>query len=91
MTGWLYWRVYETRFRKSDFRERFGQDFDQVYGRYMRLLSLIGFLEDDGDEIVLSDDGIYWLHVIQDLFSIDYVSKLWGTSKETPWPERVIL
>lgn len=91
MAGWLYWRIYETRFRRSDFMTRFGTDFDVVYGRYMRLLSRLGFLRYDGDEIILSDSGAYWLHVVQDLFSIDYISKLWGTSKQTPWPERVML
>jgi coproporphyrinogen III oxidase-like Fe-S oxidoreductase len=91
MAGWLYWRVYETRFRRSDFKGRFGKDFDTVYGKYMRPLSLVGFLKDDGDEIVLSDSGAYWLHVVQDLFSIEYIGKLWGTSKQTPWPEKVVL
>jgi oxygen-independent coproporphyrinogen-3 oxidase len=91
MAGWLYWRIYETRFRKSGFRKRFGKEFDQVYGRYMKPLSLLGFLEDDGDEVVLSDEGTYWLHVLEDLFSIEYVSKLWGTSQQEPWPESVVL
>ena len=39
--------------------------------------------------VVLEGDG--WLHVLQDLFSIDYISKLWGTSKQEPWPEKVVL
>jgi oxygen-independent coproporphyrinogen-3 oxidase len=91
MAGWLYWRLYETRFKKSDFQKRFGQEFDQVYGRYIKPLSVAGFLRDDGDEIVLSDNGAYWLHVVQDLFSLEYVSRLWGTSQQEPWPERVVL
>ena len=40
---------------------------------------------------IRADDGIYWLHALQDLFSIEYVSKLWGTSQQDPWPERVLL
>jgi len=91
MAGWLYWRVYETRFSKADFEERFGTDFDSVYGRYMKPLASVGFLEDDGGEIVLSDNGTFWLHALEDLFSIEYVSRLWGTSRQTPWPEAVIL
>jgi oxygen-independent coproporphyrinogen-3 oxidase len=92
MAGWLYWRIYETRFRRSDFQRRFGREFDAVYGGYARLVSLLGlFGEDDGDEIVLSDDGAYWLHVLQDLFSIEYISQLWGTSKQVPWPRKVVL
>ena len=92
MAGWLYWRIYETRFKRSDFQKRFGREFDRVYGKYMKLFSLLGFLKkDDGDEIVLSDNGTYWLHVLQDLFSIEYISQLWGTSKQEPWPEKVVL
>lgn len=91
MAGWLYWRVYETRFKRSDFKKRFGKGFEKVYGKYMRLLSLVGFLKDNGDEIVLSDNGVYWLHLLQDLFSIEYVSRLWGSSKQEPWPQRVVL
>ncbi len=34
--GWLYWRIYETSFRKADYRERFGEDLDTAYGRYLR-------------------------------------------------------
>jgi len=91
MAGWLYWRIYETQFRRSDFKKRFRREFDEVYGKYIRPLSHLGFLKDDGDRIVLTDRGTYWLHALEDIFSIDYIGKLWGTSKQDPWPERVIL
>lgn len=91
MAGWLYWRIYETRFKKSAFTSRFGKDFDDHYGKYFNLLSKIGFVALDGDDVFLSDDGAYWLHVVQDLFSIEYISRLWGSSEEDPWPESVSL
>lgn len=91
MAGWLYWRIYETRFEKMDFLRRFGQDFDDVYGKYFKLLRLLGFLEDDRERITFTDRGTYWLHALEDLFSIEYVSKLWGTSKQEPWPHKVLL
>jgi len=91
MAGWLYWRIYETQFMKKAFKKRFKKDFDNVYGKWMKLLSLFGFLKDDGKQIVLSDRGAYWLHAYEDVFSIDYISKLWGTSKQNPWPEKIVL
>ncbi len=92
MASWLYWRIYETRFKRSDFKKRFGKEFNEIYGKYFKLFSLFGFLQkDNGDEIVFSDNGTYWLHVLQDIFSLDYIAKLWGTSKQTPWPKRVVL
>lgn len=91
MAGWLYWRIYETRFRKSDFRKRFREDFDNVFGKYFRPLSFLGYSKDNGEEVELTDRGTYWLHAFEDFFSIDYIGKLWGNSVEDPWPDRVIL
>jgi oxygen-independent coproporphyrinogen-3 oxidase len=89
--GWLYWRIYETRFAKADYRERFGEEIDRAYGRYFRLLERLGFLKDDGQQIILSDRGSFWLHACQDILSIDYISKLWDASKRDLWPETVVL
>jgi len=89
--SWLYWRIYETSFRKAAYQERFGRGLAQAYGGYLKILALLGFLADDGEWIHLSDRGAFWLHACEDLFSIDYISKLWGTSKRDPWPEKVIL
>jgi len=91
MAGWLYWRFYETRFRKSDFDRRFGRSFDDKYGRYISLLSRIGYLNNGSDEIRLTDKGTYWIHAFEDFFSINYINKLWGTAKHDPWPGRVVL
>jgi len=91
MAGWLYWRIYETRFRKSDFTNRFHMDFDIKYGRYMRLMKQFGFLDTNHDLIKLTDRGAYWIHAFEDFFSINYINKLWGTSKTDPWPEKITL
>lgn len=91
MAGWLYWRIYETRIEKAQFLRRFGQDFDEVYGKYFKILGLLGFSEDDGDRIVLTDRGAYWLHALEDVLSLEYVGRLWGTSKEEPWPKKMLL
>jgi oxygen-independent coproporphyrinogen-3 oxidase len=89
--GWLYWRMYETKFAKADYRNRFGEEIDRVYGRYLALLQLLGCLRDDGERITLTDRGSFWLHAGEDILSIDYISKLWGASKRDPWPDQVVL
>jgi oxygen-independent coproporphyrinogen-3 oxidase len=91
MAGWLYWRIYETNFKRSDFEDIFNKSFNKQYGSYIKLMNKIGFLKYDNDQIILTDKGTYWIHAFEDFFSIDYISKLWGTSKFNPWPEKVIL
>ncbi|MEJ2542425.1 MAG: hypothetical protein P8188_21125, partial [Gemmatimonadota bacterium] len=85
------WRIYETRFSKEDFKTRFKKEFDTVYGRYVKPLARLGFLSDDGNRVVLSDWGAFWLHALEDLFSINYIGSLWGDLKQDPWPQRVAL
>lgn len=91
MAGWLYWRIYETRFSKEEFFSRFGVSFDTCYGNLMRLFSRLGLLSDNGREITLTDKGSYWLHSFEDFFSIDFIGNLWGGSMSDPWPEKLIL
>jgi coproporphyrinogen III oxidase-like Fe-S oxidoreductase len=91
MLGWLYWRIYETGFRKSEFRKRFGRDYDDIYGRYTTLISRLGFLKDGNGRVTMSDAGTYWLHALEDLFSINYINKLWGVMRREPWPREVVL
>ncbi|MBN1791506.1 MAG: radical SAM protein [Bacteroidales bacterium] len=91
MTGWLYWRIYETRFRKSDFQRRFNKDFDSQFGKQMKILKWLGYLQNGDDQVSLSDKGIYWIHAFEDFFSIEYINKLWGASGINAWPEKVVL
>jgi len=89
--GWLYWRVYETAFRKADYMDRFGNDFNESYSGWLKLMAMLGFLKDDGERIVLSDRGAFWMHAFEDMFSIHYINRLWGVSTRDPWPEQVLL
>jgi len=91
MAGWLYWRIYETGFSKSAFSRRFNENFDDKYGSLMKAFSMLGYLKNGNDQITLTDKGSYWIHAFEDFFSISYINKLWGTSFQNPWPEKVIL
>lgn len=91
MAGWLYWRAYGVRFAKRDFLARFGMPFDTVYGHITRGLVALDLARDDGAQVALTDAGAYWLHVLQDLFSLDAVGTLWGAAMAEPWPRRVTL
>lgn len=91
MAGWLYWRFYETKFNKTDFLARFNRSFDKEYAIQMKLLNLMGFLAINNGKVRLFDKGTYWIHAFEDFFSINYINKLWGTSKINPWPEKVVL
>lgn len=91
MAGWLYWRIYETKFSKSEFHKRFNVPFDEKYGSLMGIFTRLGFLKNSSDQINLTDRGAYWLHAFEDFFSIDYIGKLWGKAAQNPWPDKVVI
>jgi oxygen-independent coproporphyrinogen-3 oxidase len=91
MAGWLYWRLYETKFDKADFFERFNRSFDGKYGMHMRMMRAMGFLTTCNGQVRLSDKGAYWIHAFEDFFSISYINKLWGMARKHPWPEHIAL
>ena len=91
MTGWLYWRIYETRFKKQDFQRRFQRDFDEVFGARMKSLKRLGFLQENDGQVDFTDRGIFWLHALEDLFSIDFVGRVWGNLMRESWPEKIVL
>jgi len=57
----------------------------------MKILNRPGYLKNSNDQITLTDKGAYWIHAFEDLFSINYINKLWGISTQNPWPGKVVL
>jgi hypothetical protein len=58
-------------------------DFHAEDGRCLYLEGGEPFPWNGGERIVLSDRGAFWLHVFEDVFSIAYVSRLWGSQSRT--------
>jgi oxygen-independent coproporphyrinogen-3 oxidase len=86
---WLYWRLYETRVPKDDFERLFGRD-----ARVSRLLWLalhLHLLEDEGHDYVLTEQGSFWIHLLQNLYVLNYINTVWAHCMRTAWPGRIEL
>ena len=66
-------------------------DFDKNYKKMFTLFRILGLAYDLGDEIVMTDFGNYWVHVIQNLFSLDFIGKVWSICLEEKWPKQIEL
>lgn len=89
---WLYWRLYETRVPYARYRELFRSDIHRDLGFFLaaiRLMRMSGRENDVGME--LNRRGCYWIHLAQNHFALNYVSKIWSVCQSNPWPEKVVL
>ncbi len=91
MFHWLYWRIYETEITKKDFEEEFGRDFDSTFKKIFSLFEMMGMAKDYGENIVMSDRGNYWVHVLQNVFSLDFIGRVWEVCLADEWPGRIDL
>ncbi len=91
MLHWLYWRIYETKIIKKEFEEQFGRDFDDIFKRIFRLFRMLGMARDEGDRIVMTDRGNYWIHVLQNVFSLDFIGRVWNICLADKWPNEIEL
>ena len=91
MAYWIYWRVYEMTIGRDDFKTLFGQDLDRVFGRLLFWPRLLGMIARDNERYIVKEEAAYFIHKIQNEYSLNYITRLWGTCRAHAWPERVRL
>ncbi len=92
MAYWLYWRAYELFAGRDDFRELFGgADLDATFGALFAPFRAAGFMRRTAEGWAITDPGAFWIHRLQNEYSLAYIERLWGRCRRTPWPAEVRL
>lgn len=91
MAYWLYWRVYELRANEAGFRQVFGESLASTYGHLFQPLRLLGLAEARNGGYGITNSGAYWIHRLQNEYSLNYINRLWGCCRRQPWPEGATL
>ena len=93
MAYWLYWRVYELKIQQHDFKDLFGDghSIESCFNSVLRPLQKAGMLERRNGGYRVTSSGAYWIHRLQNEYSLDYINKLWGSCRKEPWPKEVAL
>jgi oxygen-independent coproporphyrinogen-3 oxidase len=93
MAYWLYWRAYELEIGDADFNFVFGsgESLEEVFGGLLRPLVVAGLIRRHERGWRISDSGAYWIHRVQNEYSLNYINRLWGRCRAQPWPAEVVL
>jgi oxygen-independent coproporphyrinogen-3 oxidase len=82
---WMYWRLYDTYIPK----EQMNAVFAGHPGQLERILSFIRrwrLCEEDDNGIKLTQRGAFWLHLMQNHFSLNYINRVWSAARKEAWP-----
>jgi oxygen-independent coproporphyrinogen-3 oxidase len=92
MAYWLYWRAYELFAGREDFRALFdGADLDATFGALFAPFRAAGFMRRTPAGFEITDAGAFWIHRLQNEYSLAYIDRLWGRCRRTAWPAEVRL
>ncbi len=93
MAYWLYWRMYELRISDSDFKQQFGEEasLDDMFSHIFKPLEQLGMVERNNGVYRVTRSGAYWIHRLQNEYSLNYINRLWGTCRSESWPAEVML
>lgn len=89
---WLYWSLYALRISRIDFAIKFGGlDLDREFGKVLRTMQILGWLAERSDGYAVTNSGAYWIHRLQNAYSLHYLERLWGACSSEAWPKEVQL
>jgi oxygen-independent coproporphyrinogen III oxidase len=89
---WLYWRFYETKINFEDYKRLFNSNVKEDFKFIFLIMKLLGFIEEENkDYLQLNMKGIFYIHLIQNIFALDYVNKIWSVCQKEKNPKEVQL
>ena len=91
-TYWLYWSLYALHISREQFARSYsGLDLDQEFAIPLRALQGLGLLRRVQTGYDVTHSGAYWIHRIQNVFSLQYLEHVWGACRREAWPQEVAL
>jgi oxygen-independent coproporphyrinogen-3 oxidase len=87
---WLYWRFYDTYINKDELVNRFGP-YDTKLNGLLSMLRRLGLIQEKDACYELTKRGSFWIHLLQNYFSLRYINKVWGTAMKDPYPFAIAL
>jgi oxygen-independent coproporphyrinogen-3 oxidase len=93
MAYWLYWRVYELKIYQEDFQRLFGEEnsIESTFSQIIKPFELAGMMAKKNGGYQVTDSGAYWIHRLQNEYSLNYINRLWGSCRQESWPLEVSL
>lgn len=89
---WLYWRLYETGISIEDYKKEFLVDIEEDFGFLLNLSRWLQLADSKSPSTLkLNNIGSHWIHLLQNHYALNYVSKVWSLCQREPWPNKISL
>lgn len=88
---WLFWSAYNLHLSKLSFRDLFNEELDSFFGFEIFLGKKLKLIRDEAEGYEVTFKGAQLFHLIEQVYTYQYIDKTWKTALEDPWPKKIIL
>ena len=85
---WLYWRFYDARINKDELKNVFGEKDFKIKLLFL-IFKIFKMCEESKKEIILTERGSFYIHLLQNYFVLNYINKVWTIAKKEAWPGKI--
>lgn len=88
---WLFWNIYNMNLSKNSYRIMFDSDLNKDYFLELTIAKFLGLLVENDKWFEVTLKGSYYFHVVEQIYTTQYIDKTWSIARQNPWPERITL
>ncbi len=88
---WLFWNVYNMNLSKEAYRKMFNSELKKDYFIELSIAKALGLLKEDNEGYKVTLKGSYYFHVVEQIYTTQYIDKTWSIARQNPWPEKITL
>ena len=88
---WLFWSAYNLKLSRKSFGELFGFELDSFFRAEIFLGKKFGLIKKDKDGYSITERGSRLYHMLEQVYTHQYIDKTWRSSIDDPWPEKLVL
>jgi menaquinone C8-methyltransferase len=87
----FYWRLYDTTIPEKREWDQLTYTLRDAKDLHLliKLSELFGMVKKNGEYFLLTREGSFWIHLIQNYFSLRYINTIWSEAKREAWPEAI--
>ncbi|CEQ10346.1 putative oxygen-independent coproporphyrinogen III oxidase [[Clostridium] sordellii] len=88
---WLFWNVYNMSLDKTLYKKMFDSELSKDYRFELSLAKKMNLLKEDEFEYKVTTKGSYYFHVVEQIYTLQYIDKTWSIAQNNPWPDKIKL
>lgn len=88
---WLFWRTYNGKISGNDYYNLFKRSITKDFGISLKIGVILGLLKRTHNNWNLTEKGSYYFHIIEQLYTHQYIDKTWRLSMTNPWVKELKL